>query len=155
MSFGKSIQLFAFGIVLSVFCACSTPQPLGYERTGEVKCMTHDRETITLASRAMGSTSGEAQFNADVKAFENLFYKGVPNSNQEAPLIDSKKKDEVADKLVDFFNSGEYKHYLMESSVLDQTVNKGTYFVDQKVQVHLSALRKYLEDNNIIRKFGI
>ena len=147
--------LFPLCLVALFIVSCAAPQPMGYERTGEVKCLSHDRETITLASKAMGSTSSEAQFNADVKAFENLFYKGVPNSNQEAALVDSKKKDEVADQLVEFFNSGEYKHYLMESTVMNQSVNKGTYFVDQKVHVHLSALRKYLEDNNIIRKFGI
>lgn len=156
MHYVRHITMLVITVVSLCLMSCSTPKPAaGYDRTGEVVCVDHDNETTTLHVKAQGNSSEEAQYNADIKAFDNLLYKGVPKSNQSDALIESQNKDNVEDKVADFFQSGDYRHYIVESSLLRQNTSSGTYFVDQKIIIHLSALRKHLEDKNIIRKFGI
>lgn len=149
-------SVFLLFLVFLTSCATTLPEPTAYQRTGEVKCLVHDNATISMHVKAMGSTPSEAQHYADIKAFDNIFYKGIPNSNQEVPMIEEERRTPENDAFVqNFYHTSKHREYITESSVLKMSEHQGSTFVDQKVTVHLSALRRYLEENDVIRKFGL
>ncbi|HLF63480.1 MAG TPA: hypothetical protein VI603_07000 [Saprospiraceae bacterium] len=144
------ILIFALGVM-----SCSTPTKLGYERTGEVRCISHDNRTATFDVNTVGSSLSDATFYAEVKSFENLLYKGVPDSNQEIPLISSDKRTESTDAyFVEFFNDGIYRQFVTASDVRSHRVSDNNHFINQRITIDITAFRKHLEDQQIIRKFG-
>ena len=82
-------------IIIAVFIlsGCS-PQvtPFQYQRTGEVNAVNHENSIITISSQSRAETLIKAITFAERNAFENLLFKGVPNTNQESPLIENEFK---------------------------------------------------------------
>lgn len=143
-------------LIVGMALSCSTPNLIGYEQTGEVICTNHDNRKATFATKAKGGTGAEAIFNASAKTFENLFYKGVPDSSQEVALVPSDKRtDSNRNMLSEFLSSGTYKQYVLSNSTIQEIESNGIFYVDQRIDIDMGALRKYLEDNQIIKKFGI
>ncbi|MFY7825701.1 MAG: hypothetical protein ACOVQ4_01190 [Flectobacillus sp.] len=127
-----------------------------YVRTGKVNVISSDKGLLSVKCEGMAENLNKAILFAEMNALENILYRGIPGSNQEAPLIpdelDAYKKNQlVLDNLV--FRNG-YKNYITGSEIIERHDANGI-FVVQKVTFDVPALRKYLENNNIIRKFGL
>jgi len=149
-------NIFAF-LFLSLFLGACTTSKIAYQRTGEVVYVGRDgNSTLTVESNGFGSNLNDAVFFAEKNTFENLFFKGVPNSNQQAPMIPNEHKavQEHAAFFDSFFHSGEYRKYVISSNLLHK-LNKKGMSVTQELTVDIAALRKRLEQEKIIRKFGI
>ncbi len=148
---------FWFITYVLVLASCTQKNtPLAYQPTGEVKCLEHDDRTLKLQVRSVGSTFQDAAFYADVSAFENIFYKGIPNSNQELPLLGS--RNEMRGQVgyfESFFNSGDYMKFVTEQQVVSHSESNSSHFVEKNITIDLFALRRDLEQAKIIKKFGI
>ncbi len=157
----KVPHLLFLALLLLNLSSCApktTPTKYSFEyvRTGKVNVIYSDKGLLTVKSEGVAENLSKAIYFAEINALENILYRGIPSSTQESPLIsdelDAYKKNQlVLDNLV--FRNG-YKNYLTSSEIIERNDGAGIYVI-QKVTFDIPALRKYLENNNIIRKFGL
>lgn len=139
---------------LLLWSACNT-QKAAYQKSGRVVAVQHDNRILTLQSQGYGSDMDQAYYFAEKSAFENLFYKGIPDSNQETPLIPdagADKKDQI-DR--EFIQSGTYQQFITESRVVKKERSNQRFYITEEITIDLQALRNYLEENEMIKKFGL
>ncbi len=94
------------------------------------------------------------------EAFYTLLFRGIPGSQYELPMIpdeSGKKNDPVVVALLDggymsFLTEGSSKS--TESKVRKEDGVKGI-MTTYTITINCDALRRYLEQNNVVRKFGI
>ena len=115
--------------------------------------------SINMYTIGIGKNKLSAINDAEKNAFEVLFFRGLPESQQKVPLIganenEAKQKHPIYfDK---FFSGLRYKTFLMGSIPAPNTSSiKGNFkSIAVEVKINISALRIDLEQYNIIRKFG-
>ena len=151
----KYIQFLA--LVILFLGSCTPKMNVGYERTGRVKCIKHDRMTITLSSEGQAESVGKAVNFAERNAIENLLFKGIPASNQEKPLIDNESvaKNKNAAFFDEFIMNRGYQQYITESLIADDYQNGSYHLITQNITVDLTNLRDFLVKEGIIKKFGL
>lgn len=114
---------------------------------------------ITLNAIGVGKNKEKAITDAEINAFEVLLFRGVPESKQKIALvgtneIEGKQKHQTYfDK---FYKGLRYKTFLMSSipTTNASKISGGLKSIAVDIKINVSALRKDLEQNNIIRKFG-
>jgi hypothetical protein len=91
------------------------------------------------------------------QAFENLLFKGVPNSNQEVALLGNETRawSENAATMQELLIDRGYLHYITSSETADHIKDGGVSLLKQNIEIDLAGLRKYLEGENAIKKFGL
>ncbi len=95
--------------------------------------------------------------SAQINAFRTLFHRGIPGSPQNTPLISIDERDKTGnDKfLKDFFTSGRYKTFIVSTyTVSEITMQRKQKKITVDIGSNLPSLRKELEHNSVIRKFG-
>lgn len=95
---------------------------------------------------------------AQQQAFKTLFYRGIPGSQQNNPLIgiDEKEKTNNEKFMRDFFESGRYKTFIVSSiPVSDPIRERKQKKITVDVGINLASLRKELEHNKVIKPFGL
>ncbi|HSI70847.1 MAG TPA: hypothetical protein VK941_11480 [Gillisia sp.] len=115
-----------------------------------------DRETLTLRSTEVGSSKENAIYNAQKLAFQNLFFRGVPDSPFRKPLI-SVNEDEAYKKHRDYLNefyNGRMQTFITNSSEFLNEKGPGTT-ATVNLTINMRALRQDLQNNNLMQKFGI
>jgi hypothetical protein len=135
-------------------CAKKINAPL----TAEVNVVNEDKhKTIEVRSMGQGNNIEKALYDSEKKAFEILLFRGIPNTSIEDPLVGSNENNIIAKNTVyfnDFFKD-RYKSFIMsiyQSSPSQK--RKGIVSVVNDIKINIIALKKDLEDNGIIRKFG-
>lgn len=147
-------------IPLFILQSCSSPkqaQKVEFARTGEVKCTQYDRDVIQLMATSRASTMEEASVFAERNAIENLLFKGIPGSNQESPLVSNELESLRQHPAFydNFIMQREYEKYIMDSYIASKNEQNKVWIVQQQIEVDLEAMRRHLEQNQIIRKFGL
>jgi hypothetical protein len=148
-----------FLMVLSISCAKKTSSPpvnIEYGRTGKVNFIKANKSLLTVESEQSGGSFQQAAYYAEINALENILYRGIPGSSQEQAIIADEVQAQRNSPLVLkglVFNNG-YKIFLTESEPLESYKNEGVYTVRQKVTFDVLALRRFLEKNEVIQKFG-
>ncbi|MES2797343.1 MAG: hypothetical protein V4683_15325 [Bacteroidota bacterium] len=158
----KVLTLYFSIVFILFFSSCAKKitvnqqQSVDYYRNGKVNYISSNKGLLTLSSENVGENINKAAHFAEINALENILFKGIQGSSQEDPIISDEisafRENNLALKSLIFEN--EYKLYLTESLVLE-TYKGNPMTVVQKVTFDIPALRKYLEKNNIIRKFGL
>ncbi len=154
----KYATSFRMGFLLLGLTAlsCSTPQSLTYYRTGEVTCVRNDSRLVTVTSLHHGSDVTQAQLYAERNALENLLFRGIPGC-YDVPIVN----DEAASMKshAGFYEwliqSREYERYITERTLNTSGVSKGPVTVSMDITFDVSALRKEMESQGVIKKFGI
>lgn len=114
---------------------------------------------LSVSSSGFGRKKSDCMKDAYKEAFSAILFQGIPGSQYELPLVaDGDKKDHPAIKSL--LDEG-YMNFVAESSTISDSKKtkrkdgaRGLMIV-QKITVNYEALRKYLEQNQIIKKFGI
>lgn len=114
---------------------------------------------LSVSSSGFGKKKADCMKDAYKEAFSAILFQGIPGSQYEYPLVsDGDKKDHPA--IRSLLDEG-YMSFVAESSIISDSKKtkrkdgaKGLMIV-QKITVNYEALRKYLEQNQIIKKFGI
>ena len=126
--------------------------------SAEVNFISYSDGAITMRAIGIGNNEGEAITDALYNAFDVLFFRGLPESEQKNALVGTNENEERL-KNKDFFDEFykiRYKSFVMSSisssNLIKYSGGKKSIAID--VKINLSALRKDLEQNNIIRKFG-
>lgn len=152
----NTFLLFAM-ISLFLGVSCSPKLAIDYERTGKVTCSNYSESVIDLQSESRAASMNDAVLYAERNAFENLLFKGIPKSNQEKPMIPNEY--EALRKHPQYFKDlimqEKYQRFITKSETGNHSLSGKVYFLTQNVSVDLAALRKDLEQNKIVRKFGL
>lgn len=148
-------------LIFSVFiftCSCS-PKISSQGIAATVEFVNHDEEgTITVRSSGYGEKITNASYTAQRNAFYVLLFKGVPGSKLKMPLIENEYEanQKNGDYLDNLLNKGGYSKFTVSSTnnYPAQKEKGGGYGVSLNVKINYNSLRKDLEQNNLIRKFG-
>jgi hypothetical protein len=114
---------------------------------------------VIVTSFGFGKNRSISMADASAAAVNALLFVGIPGSQYELPMVpDEAKRNNPAVK--DLFN-GNYSQYITESLLLSE--EKLTKKIDgvkgksaqYKITINCDALRRYLEKNGVIRKFGL
>jgi len=151
----KNILLLGFSMLLVLMsCGPKPPIPL----TGEVNLISEVKfKTIELRSIGYGDNKQKAINDAETKAFEILFFRGIPKSSAENALIGPNEAALQAKHKSYFepFFGSRYRSFITSSYQSSPPVSKkGITSVVYDVTINVASLKKDLEENGIIRKFG-
>ena len=151
----KTISSFAALILAIVLNSCSSSKSLP---SGEVNYLSGNDGTITMRAIGVGNNESEAITDAIYNAYDVLLFRGLPESEQKNALVGTNENEERG-KQKDYFDGfykGRYKTFVMStipsSNLIKYKGGKKSMAVD--VKINSLALRKDLEQNGIIRKFG-
>lgn len=142
-------------ITLIIFVSCNPRIPL---YSPEVNFISKGAQgTITVSSIGFGKNKRDAIAQAQINSIRTLLFYGIPGSELNLPLVEEgisgeKKHSSFFNK---FFKGGEYTNYIMSLDEIGETETiKRAKKVNVRIKVNYSSLRKVLENNSIIRKFG-
>lgn len=119
----------------------------------------YTRDVITMRATGYGRKAAKASDDAELSAIKTVLFAGAYGAQYRIPLI-KEEQAAVEAEHNDFFEKlygGGYKNYI-ESSVVavpfgKNAVKKKCIVLD--VRIRVTQLRSYLENNGIIRKFGL
>ncbi|MDR1882081.1 MAG: hypothetical protein LBR26_04785 [Prevotella sp.] len=109
---------------------------------------------ITVRSSGVGKTQEKAQIAAEQNAFNTLFFRGFPESQQKTPLVgydEAGAKQQHATYFDDLYGNRRYRTFVTQSHTAgsyDKTLQS------VEITINLRALRADLERAGVIRKFG-
>ncbi len=158
----KSIELIFISILVILIIGCNSNKHLGSSPkynfyTAEVNFIAKESEgTITVNSIGYGKNKKSAIINAKQNCFSILLFKGIPGSEINIPLVDNEYKSKTANSNFynSFFNGTAYETFIMRITESSYQKNKRVIKTGLELQININSLRKYLEQNNIIRKLG-
>jgi len=153
------------GLILTfIILSCSTAkkpaeQAVSYEyqRSGMVNLSGQQNGLLTVKSVQTAENINKAVVFAEINALENILFRGIPGSFQADPVISNEKEAMAKSKKVLedlIFNEG-YRTFMTDSQLAERQDSKGAVTVTQQVTFDIPALRKHLEQNRVIRKFGL
>lgn len=127
--------------------------------TGEtVKFETVSSGQLSIKSGGYGATQNIAVNNAIQNAFKNILIHGIPGTSQDTPLL-GKNARIVYDEnkaFLDNFLQTKTQEFILDKSVNGfKFRNKNTPSTEVTMLINLNSLRTYLEQNGMIRSFGL
>lgn len=131
-------------------------QPQGYSATVEF-LYKEDAGTIAVKSSGYGKKKENAIGDAQRNAFNVILFKGIPGTDLNVPLVEneSEAKSKHGDYFKKLLDQGDYNKYMMSSAFNSEPAKvKGGVWVSLDIKINYNSLRKDLEQNQIIRKFG-
>lgn len=139
--------------------SCKTPS---YPATSEVNYVANPNPgLVTVEATGYGKTSQDAEWDAYSTAFNTIFFKGLPAFTAlRTPMIpnESKARSEHAAYFKKFFDDRGYLQFVTgqggtsKSSKADDGKNKSARHT---FTINYESLRRDLEQNGVIRKFGL
>jgi hypothetical protein len=127
--------------------------------TAEVNYLTGKDGTITMRAIGIGVNSEDAIYDAEKNAINVILFRGLPESEQKVALVgtnEAEEKNKHKDYFNKFYSEKRYKTFIMSSIPTSDLIKHkgGKKSIATDIKINLVALRKDLEQNNIIRKFG-
>lgn len=127
--------------------------------TAEVNYLSGKDGTITVRAIGIGLNSEDAIYDAQKNTINIILFRGLPESEQKVALIGTNEAEEKIkhkDYFNKFYSEMRYKTFIMSSITTSDLIKHkgGKKSIATDIKINLVALRKDLEHNNIIRKFG-
>ncbi len=149
----KSIAL----ILIVLLASCGSTSYGNFDSAMVNYVSNNGQQSLTVSSSQVGGNQDEAIFFAKRLAFQNLFFRGISNSPFHKPLIGINEQEESRkhkDYLTTFYNQrmGTFITYSSESV---SKVKGGGKLARVDMTINMLALKKDLEEHQIIRKFGL
>jgi len=128
-----------------------------YQRSGMVNLSRQQNGLLSVNSVQTAENVNKAVSFAEVNALENILFRGIPGSLQADPVISNEKEAMAKSKqaLNELILNEGYRTFMTDSRLTERQDSKGAVTVTQEVTFDIPALRKYLEQNGVIRKFGL
>jgi len=136
-----------------VFQSC---KPISY--SSEVIFQAKENSGVYIV-RAFGyaKKSKDAVLEAEKNAFRVVLFKGLPGTDLSVPLVENESSSMSQNKSFydKFFDGGGYRSFIMNrnDSYTPKKIRNG-YQSEVTIKINIAALRRELEQNQIIRKFG-
>lgn len=116
-------------------------------------------DVVSMRCIGFGKKALSASIDAELSAIKTILFVGANGTQYNTPLI-VEEKSVVENKFNGFFSkfyNEDYKSFI-ESSVVAVPFGKNSLkqkCITLDVKIKVSQLRKYLENNDVIRKFGL
>lgn len=155
MRYTNRFNLIFVQLILLVITGCS----IKTYPSAEVTYLSSNGGTVSLTAVGVGTTIENANANAEKNAFDVLFFRGLPGSEQKTPLIGENEIEEIQ-KNKTYFNTfylgKRYKSFITSYYPVTNLIKrKGTEkYITINLSININSLRTDLEQNNVIRKFG-
>lgn len=168
----KSIKIILTILILVFFAKCKTPQ-VSYFPNAELEYLNTEGDQLTIRMLGYGIDEQAAIFDAQTNAFDNLFFRGIPNSPYNTPLIGI-DENTIRNKNIKYFNEfygnkrvlNFINRYTLiasdKTNILAQKITNKSIKQKQvesiaafiEITINITSIRKDLENNKIIRAFG-
>jgi hypothetical protein len=136
--------------------ACSKKIQPDYN--AEVSFQAKDNDgTITVRSFGYGTNDSNAIADAQKNALSVILFKGIPGSELKQPLVTNEyeSKNINSNYYKNLFDNKFSKTFIMSTDVISPlTKFNSTKRLIVNIKINFNSLRKDLENNSIIRKFG-
>ena len=153
----RNKYLLIFGFILGI-AACNPKMKPNTPYIAEVNFLYKDAQgTIGVKSVGYGKNNEDAIMDAQENAFNVILFKGLPGTEMNIPLVENEyeAKSRNPKYFKKFFNDQYYKTFLMSSNESSNLIDlKNTKKISVDIKINYNSLRKDLEINQIIRKFG-
>jgi hypothetical protein len=151
MPYMKRYLYYIINFIALFACTC-------FHTYAQVSFVSQDGDNITVRTIGLGKKIAEATGIAEQNAFYIIFYRGIPGSAIKDKLID-KPEDEAQRMNKDYFDAffNNRYHTFITSVVQNGKPMKEKHHkisASLDVTINVNALRKDLEENHVIRKFG-
>lgn len=154
--------LLIFLPVLALASSCARPRPVA--QRAEVQYVNAQNGVLTVSAVGSGGSASALQENAERNALEALLFRGIPGSQQHEPLISEDQQAVYRTQpnyLRSFFNDKQYRRFITRSEADSRVETSRQRPTDGRgktqhwlIDINLAALRRDLEANQVIRKFG-
>jgi hypothetical protein len=126
--------------------------------SGEVNFLYKEAQgTIAVKSTGYGKDRPSAVADAQINAFSILLFKGIPGTELNVPLVDNEAeaRSKKADYVKRLLEQGYYKSFMMSSTESSNLIKvRGGKKISVDIKINYNSLRKDLEQNGVVRKFG-
>lgn len=116
--------------------------------------------SITITATGFAKTKGESIINASAGAIYTLLFRGIAASPNSLPMVPNENEKKNAPAVISLLEGG-YTAYITQSTLISELAKKrkqdgakGKQTIS-RITINTDALRRYLEQNGVIRKFGI
>lgn len=127
----------------------------------KIEYLSDSNNIVLLRATAYGKNSEEALSNAELSAIKTLLFRGIPNSNKVQSILIGVNEQEIQNQhsgyFSELFGNKRYRSFILSSSPVTQ-YNKdvtGAKSITTDIKLNVNALRRDLEQNGVIRKFGL
>ncbi len=154
--------------------SCGSKKQVAFFPTSEITYQDYSRDILTIRVLGYGGNENTAIEDAQIRAMETLFFRGIPNSSISKPLIgynENEIKQRNTTYFKDFFRQRRFLTFISETlyvggqkqKVIATKIDKkkgaqqgmvDALVVAVDVLINVKPLRKDLEESKVIRKFG-
>ncbi|WP_394747146.1 hypothetical protein [Spongiimicrobium salis] len=137
--------------------ACKSTENATFNSAKVYYVSNNGMNVLSLRSIDFGKTKEEAIYNAEKLAFQNLFFRGIPRSPFQNPLLGINEQEQYRKNrdYLDTFYKQRMQTFITYSYETISKAKKGQKQALVNITINMKALRKDLEANNVIEKFGI
>lgn len=157
MKINNMLKNISFALLGILVASCVVRQPA----TNQVALVSEENTGIVkIHSTGLGSNLSEMEQDAQIKAFEAILYIGLTSSSIQSyrtPMIENKANMQGHPSIKQFFNNREYTQFVTRVERLEylkQRTSEGGRALNYNIVVNYNALRRYMEQHDVIRKFG-
>lgn len=144
-------------ILTIVLSSCASVEKVNLPKRGDITFVSESDGTTTIRVVAAAESYDDAVKEAEVYAIEQIFFRGLANSQQRMPMIGTGESSEKIKNKAFFdvlFEKNRYKSFVPESKTVGSVKYGQGVQVEMLVTVDQRSLRRDLESNGIIRKLG-
>ena len=125
----------------------------------QVSILNSTKDAVSMRCVGYGKKATIASMDAELSAIKTLLFVGAQNTQHSMPLVQEDKAafENKYRKFFDAFYSKEYQNFV-ESSIIVTPYGKNALkqkCITLDVCIRVNQLRTYLENNAIIRRFGL
>ena len=123
----------------------------------QVSVLNATKDAVSMRCVGYGKKAAIASMDAELSAIRTLLFAGAQNTQHSMPLVQEAIVENKYRKFFDTFYSKEYQNFV-ESSIIVTPYGKNALkqkCITLDVCIRVNQLRTYLENNGIIRKFGL
>ncbi len=155
------MKLYLLFIGLSLCFSLGVTSSCSYKTTptASVNFLAGSNGTITMRAIGIGINTEDAINDAEKNAMNVILFRGLPESEQKLALVGSNELEELEKNKAyfsKFYGANRYKTFIMSSiNTTELIIKKGSKkSIAVDIKINYQALKRDLEQNNIIRKFG-
>ena len=144
-------------ILTIVLSSCASVEKVNLPKRGDITFVSESDGTTTIKVVTAAESYDDAVKEAEVYAIEQIFFRGLANSQQRMPMIGTGESSEKIKNKAFFdvlFEKNRYKSFVPESKTVGSVKYGQGVQVEMIVTVDQRSLRRDLESNGIIRKLG-
>lgn len=142
-------------VIALVAVACSSTRPTAFSHQVSLVEPEQTPGLLWISSNGQGGNSDKAIHDAQRAIFDQLLFRGVAGSSWNTPMVQSEgdPKLEHPDFYKGFLDELGYRSFIL--SAQHGTYDKKSKVVTTRIHIDTNALRRHLEQQSIIRPFGL